>query len=154
MNEPQKHPIVARIEYLRDVVEHGSLRDFLAKTGIPRNSFNMWIHRNRPPKRESLEKICAAYGVSMDWIKGNVDISEHTPKPHLATQEVASGSGIDERIAKLERDIEWFKGVVESQQKTIESHAKTIENLSTDKKSTIPVASSVYSNVKPTKTRT
>ncbi|GBU20976.1 hypothetical protein R80B4_00863 [Fibrobacteres bacterium R8-0-B4] len=145
MNELQKHPIVARIEYLRDVVECGSLRDFLAKTGIPRNSFNMWIHRNRPPKRESLEKICEAYGVSMEWIKGNGDISEYTPKASTAPMGIAVDS-VGDRITKLEKDIEWFKGVVESQQKTIESHAKTIENLSEWPKSGVPPIRDIYSN--------
>jgi len=119
--------------------------------------------------RKMVTEIGLSEAVSVKWrdggkpsaktLKAIADYFGTTPKALLAATEDDSAVILepslpsDGRIFKLEKEIDWLKGVVESQQKTIESHAKTIENLSTDKKSTIPVASSVYSNVKTTKTR-
>lgn len=132
MDKPQKHPILTRIEYLKDEVEHGSLRDFLAKTGIPRNSFNMWMYRNRPPKRESLEKICLAYGVSMDWIKGDAELSAANVATTLPVEKKDDSSIVI--IEELKKDKEELLTIIRSQQKTIQDLGESVKNLSTDKK--------------------
>ena len=42
-----------------------SLYQLSEKTGIPYSSLNSSINRDSPPKIDTLEKICAAFGISL-----------------------------------------------------------------------------------------
>lgn len=104
--------------------------------------------------RTMVTEIGLSEAVSVKWRKGGnpsaknlkaiADYFGTTPKALLAAVEsnsmvILGGTTpeTNDRLSKLEKDIEWFKEVVASQQETIHNMSETIHNMSSDSKKTV-----------------
>jgi transcriptional regulator with XRE-family HTH domain len=100
--------------------------------------------------RKMVTEIGLSEAVSVKWrdggnpsaktLKAVADYFGTTPKALLAATEGDSAVILepslpsDGRIFKLEREIDWLKAVVESQQRIIESQQETIQKMAVDGK--------------------
>ena len=77
---------------------HGAKKEFCEKIGAPTNIVNEWVRGVSKSYRNYLYQISAVYHVSVEWLKGETDEKNPSPKgegiPHADLREYLVGQGV------------------------------------------------------------
>jgi transcriptional regulator with XRE-family HTH domain len=142
-----------KIKELINNLEGGNKAQFARKIGIPNGSSGLvhdWISGRTSPKLGYQNRICHAYGVSVQWLN---DGDAETPLYRTIPAMVGYDGDLNMRINVLEETQEFLKGQVEDlkkdkamlqsiisslqetnhvQQKIIDNQVETLKKLTTE----------------------
>ena len=132
------HPVIKKILWLADTREEGVKNRLCKRAGIESGHLHGFLKRNKPPKRETLKKIADAYGVSIEWLSSEEDISptefdrvthkeQQDTTPTTRTREPAQHYHTEQAPVK-QHDISMLIEITDRQSRTIDKLTDLLQN--------------------------
>ena len=104
-----------RLKILRDWLEVKREQDYIEKMGITRDNFKSYTRGSQPSLDKVANILSSVENLNPEWlVMGEGEMIRKK----------------DKKKDEQEKDLEYFKDLVNSQQETIRAQSKSIENLS------------------------
>ncbi len=104
MTAEKTHKTPERVRaVLQDMVrEMGSINKVVKRTGITHNTIGTWLEGRSEPEQESLEKLSAACGRTVAWLRGDTDQADAADD---LTSVIASLSPVQRKMLDYSRTL-------------------------------------------------
>jgi len=125
---------VKRIIALNEEREGGSTAEFTRKLGLTQNNYHSWIHRDAPPKAETLGKMCEIYSVAPEWFFEGDDpliqrIRAAIEKRPAKNRDLLLPRTTSNSVSELKNEIDALKKEKERLLRLVESQQETIRDM-------------------------